>query len=62
MKYVRMINALGTDMWVTEDRVDEYIAAGHTLAAEPASDAKPTKAGKRRRRKDDSDICDGNGC
>lgn len=33
---VRMINALtGTDMWVAENRVDEYKAAGHKLAAEP---------------------------
>ena len=31
---VRMINAqLGTEMWVAEERVEEYKAAGHKLAA-----------------------------
>ena len=25
----------GTDMWVAENRVDEYKAAGHVLAANP---------------------------
>ena len=30
----RMINKLtGTGMWVHESRVDEYLAAGHVLAA-----------------------------
>lgn len=30
----RLINKLtGGDMWVSEDRVDEYLAAGHRLAA-----------------------------
>lgn len=29
----RLINKLtGGDMWVSEDRVDEYLAAGHKLA------------------------------
>lgn len=33
---VRFINAFtGTDMWVAENRVDEYKAAGHQLAAKP---------------------------
>lgn len=32
---VRMINGFTkTEMWVADDRVDEYKAAGHTLAAE----------------------------
>lgn len=32
---VRMINtAYGNEMWVSEDRVDEYKAAGHKLAAD----------------------------
>lgn len=49
---VLMINRVtGGDMWVHEDRVNSYIAAGHRLAAPtssvaPAKDAeekKPTK-------------------
>ena len=32
-------NHFGTKMWVAEDRVDEYKAAGHRLAASPV----PTK-------------------
>lgn len=32
---IRMINGFThTEMWVADDRVDEYKAAGHTLAAE----------------------------
>ena len=30
----------GNEMWVAEDRIEEYKAAGHKLAAETA---KPTK-------------------
>ena len=30
----RLVNTLtGGDMWVSEERVDEYLAAGHRLAA-----------------------------
>lgn len=37
---VRMINAFTkTDMWVADDRVNEYKAAGHTL---PSDSEKPT--------------------
>lgn len=32
----------GTQMWVADDRVDEYIAAGHKLAAAPTKE-KPTE-------------------
>lgn len=33
----RLINRMtGGDMWVHESRVDEYLAAGHALAAAPA--------------------------
>lgn len=33
---VRMINRrTGSTMWVADDRVEEYKAAGHKLAAEP---------------------------
>lgn len=32
---IRMINVFTkTEMWVADDRVDEYKAAGHTLAAD----------------------------
>lgn len=38
---IRMINKLtNTEMWVAENRVEEYKAAGHKLAA--SSDAVPT--------------------
>lgn len=43
-----MINALtGTLMTVTDERVDEYLAAGHRLAVAPTSkepEEKPKKA------------------
>lgn len=39
-----MVNRLtGGDMWVHEDRVEAYLAAGHRLAAAP----KPQKPVKR---------------
>lgn len=38
----KLINAFtGTEMWVADERQDEYIAAGHKLAADPVS--KPAK-------------------
>ena len=41
MAKVKMINGLfGNVMWVAEDRVEEYKAAGHKLAA---STSKPEK-------------------
>lgn len=41
---VKFINAYtGTEMWVAEDRVEEYKAAGHKLAADVAEAVKPTK-------------------
>ena len=44
---VRFINALtGGTMWVAEDRVDEYLAAGHKLAVPPPPPA-PTEPVKR---------------
>ena len=42
---VKMINKLnGATMWVTEQRVDEYLSAGHKLADTPtkAAEDKPT--------------------
>ena len=39
---IKFINALtGNVMWVAEDRVEEYKAAGHKLAAEPPKAEKP---------------------
>lgn len=33
---VKLINAVtGSEMWVHESRVDEYLAAGHKLAPPP---------------------------
>lgn len=37
---VRFLNKFGGEMWVAEERVEEYKAAGYKLAA--SSDAKPT--------------------
>lgn len=35
---IKFINkATNTPMWVTDDRKEEYLAAGHKLAAEPLS-------------------------
>lgn len=43
----KMINALtGSEMLVADNRVDEYIAAGHTLAVVP-TDEKPKKEPKK---------------
>lgn len=33
----------GGTMWVAEDRVDEYKAAGHVPAVEPVEAVKPTE-------------------
>jgi hypothetical protein len=46
---VKMINVnFGSEMYVHEDRVDEYLAAGHKLAAKPSSEPaeKPKRAKK----------------
>lgn len=36
----------GNPMWVAEDRVQEYLAAGHKLAAKPVSE-KPAEEKKK---------------
>ena len=42
---IRMIHSqFGTEMWVAEDRVEEYKAAGHKLAV---SDTKPAEKPKK---------------
>ena len=49
---IKLINNLtGTEMWVAEDRLNEYLAAGHKLAAVPVEEAnndesKPVKKSK----------------
>lgn len=51
---VRFKNRLtGGDMWVHEDRVEEYKAAGHVLAAEvhPEPAAEPEKPARKSRKK-----------
>lgn len=49
---VKMINGLfGTEMWVSEDRVEEYLAAGHKLAAPPVPAKKPAKKTKKSTKK-----------
>ena len=50
---VRMVNAeFGTEKWVAEDRVEEYKAAGHKLAASDTKPAdEPKKAPVRSKRK-----------
>lgn len=49
---VRMINAkFGNEMWVADDRVQEYIAAGHKPAADPAPEEPKEEKPKRRPKK-----------
>lgn len=50
MQFVHLINALGNDMWVAEDRVEEYLAAGHKLPAVKDAE-KPAKESPKRTRK-----------
>lgn len=49
---VHMINTqMGNDMYVAEDRVEEYLAAGHKLAADPAEKKEiPVKKTGRKRK------------
>lgn len=45
---VKLINVFfGTEMWVADDRVEEYKAAGHMPAA-PSEQEKPAKPKKRK--------------
>ena len=40
---IRMINGItGTTMWVSEDRLEEYLKAGHKLATPPVK-PRPTE-------------------
>lgn len=49
---IRMIDRYtGVDMWVADNRVEEFKAAGHTLAAEkPETTSEPVKEEKPKRR------------
>ena len=48
---VRMIHGVtGNEMWVHETRVDEYLAAGHKLAASPETPEEKTEEKPRRTR------------
>lgn len=43
---IKLVNALtGSEMWVHESRLDEYLRAGHTLAPvpEPPKPEKPAR-------------------
>lgn len=55
MERVHLINgSTGTDMWVTADKVEEYLAAGHKLAAAPVekpAEEKPKTAKKKTAKK-----------
>lgn len=45
---IKFINRVtGTEMWVADSRVEEYLAAGHKLAAAPSE--KPTEPKPKRR-------------
>lgn len=45
---VKMVNAhTGTEMWVHEKRVDEYLARGHRLAPPPPPPQKPKRTRKK---------------
>jgi len=49
---IRMINNLmGNEMYVHEDRVEEYLAAGHKLAADPAPEVEEKKPEKKTRKR-----------
>lgn len=49
---IEFVNKMtGTRMWVADNRVDEYKAAGHTLAADITPEEKPTKPDRTRETK-----------
>lgn len=49
---VEFINRFtGTQMWVTDERMEEYKAAGHKLAASPSIATMPTDEPKKATRK-----------
>lgn len=49
---IHMINTLmGNEMYVHEDRVEEYLAAGHKLAADPSPEVEVKKREKKTRKR-----------
>lgn len=49
---IKLINKVtNTPMWVADDRVEEYKAAGHKPAAEPLKPVEEEPAKKSRRKK-----------
>lgn len=49
---IKFINAItGGEMWVADDRVEEYKAAGHELAAEANDEPLPEPPKKRATKK-----------
>jgi len=46
---VKFINHFGGEMWVADDRVDEYKAAGFKLAAEHQKAEKPAESSEPRK-------------
>lgn len=46
---IRLVNRLtGGDMWVHESRLEEYLAAGHKLAAPPPPPEKKAAPAKKK--------------
>lgn len=46
-KMIKFINKLtGSEMWVAEDRKEEYLKAGHKLPGEPKPEKNASKRGK----------------
>lgn len=49
---IKLINRMtGTEMWVADERLEEYLAKGHTLASSPVVEEKPKPAPKKPARK-----------
>lgn len=49
---IEFINRVtGTPMWVADNRADEYMAAGHKLAADTAEEPTPQSVPEEKRRK-----------
>ena len=54
---VKLINWLtGTDMYVAEDRVEEYLKAGHKMPCNKVQVEKPVKAEKKTPKKRKSEV------
>ena len=50
---IKFINSLtGTEMFVADDRKEEYLAAGHVLAVKPPAEAKKAETVKEEPKKE----------